>query len=60
MFTARAVLEADLLATAWTPAMYMSGRIDNFRGTAGVFLGDDTQAIPTIRNRRGERLGRDC
>ncbi len=50
LFTARAMLTADFdKATngADDAVDYMiSGRIDNFRGTDGVFLGDDTQASP--------------
>ena len=32
----------------------ISGRIDNFRGTDGVYLGADTVAMPTIRKAGGE------
>ena len=51
LFTARAMLTADFDKAsdgAVDPAVdYMiSGRIDNFRGTDGVYLGDDTQASP--------------
>ena len=51
LFTARAMLTAtfdkDSTGTNVDADDYMiSGRIDNFRGTDGVFLGDDTQASP--------------
>ena len=51
LFTARAMLTADFDKTSDgaddTAVDYMiSGRIDNFRGTDGVFLGDDTQRSP--------------
>ena len=50
LFTARAMLTADFdkATNGVNDAVdYMiSGRIDNFRGTDGVFLGDDTQASP--------------
>ena len=50
LFTADAMLTADFdKATNGVddPADYMiSGRIDNFRGTDGVFLGSDTEATP--------------
>ena len=50
LFTARAMLTADFDADmdgVDDDTEYMiSGRIDNFRGTDGVFLGDDTQRSP--------------
>ena len=51
LFTARATLTADFDKASDgiddNAVDYMiSGRIDNFRGTDGVFLGDDTQASP--------------
>ena len=50
LFTARAMLTADFDADMDgedDATEYMiSGRIDNFRGTDGVFLGDDTQRSP--------------
>jgi hypothetical protein len=51
LFTARAMLTAvfdgDMDGADDVNDDYrISGRIDNFRGTDGVFLGDDTQASP--------------
>ena len=51
LFTARAMLTANFdvnsNALGTDAGDYsISGRIDNFRGTDGVFLGDDTQASP--------------
>ena len=51
LFTARAMLTADFDKASNgeddEDVDYMiSGRIDNFRGTDGVYLGDDTQASP--------------
>ena len=59
LFTADATLTAhfdstsngtdDAADTDDTNDYSISGRIDNFRGTDGVFLGDDTQASPNDR-----------
>ena len=50
LFTARAMLtaafDADMDGVGDDTDYMISGRIDNFRGTDGVFLGDDTQASP--------------
>ena len=48
LFTARAMLEAvfDADGVVQDADQRISGRIDNFRGTDGVYLGDDTQASP--------------
>ena len=50
LFTARATLtaafDADMDGVVDAGEYSISGRIDNFRGTDGVFLGDDTQASP--------------
>ena len=50
LFTARAMLtakfDADMDGVDDTGEYTVSGRIDNFRGTDGVYLGDDTQADP--------------
>ena len=51
LFTARAMLTADFDkgsdgADVDEVDYTISGRIDNFRGTDGVYLGDDTQASP--------------
>ena len=50
MFTADAMLtakfDADSDGVDDTGEYSISGRIDNFRGTDGVFLGADTQAMP--------------
>ena len=52
MFTARAVLEADFGAA--DAAGTLSGRIDNFMNSAGVFLGSDTVATPNDPATGGE------
>ena len=52
MFTARAVLEADFGAD--NAAGMLSGRIDDFRNSAGVFLGSDTAANPNDPATGGE------
>ena len=59
LFTADAALTATFdknsTATNVDADDYMiSGRIDNFRGTNGVFLGDDTQASPNDPDAGGE------
>ena len=59
LFTARAMLTADFDkasdGTDQNTVDYMiSGRIDNFRGTDGVYLGDDTQADPNDPDAGGE------
>ncbi len=50
LFTARAMLTAvfdgDMDGADDATDYMISGRIDNFRGTDGVYLGDDTQASP--------------
>ena len=51
LFTARAMLTADFDKDSTgedvsADDFMISGRIDNFRGTDGVFLGDDTQLSP--------------
>ena len=52
--------KADGLWSMTAVDYMISGRIDNFRGTDGVYLGDDTQADPNDPHGRRERLGRRC
>ena len=58
LFTARATLtadfDADMDGVDDADEFMISGRIDNFRGTDGVFLGDDTQADPNDPDAGGE------
>ena len=58
MFTADAMLtatfDADNDGAPDTGEYSISGRIDNFRGTDGVFLGADTQATPNDPTAGGE------
>ena len=51
MFTARAVLEADFAAA--DPGT-LSGRIDNFANSAGIYLGTDTVRTPNDPATGGE------
>ena len=46
LFTATATLTANFDVPAPTPSNMISGRIHDFRGTNGVYLGADTAANP--------------
>ena len=54
LFTARATLMANFNVAGTANDNMLSGRIDNFRGTDGNFLGADTAAMPNDPDAGGE------
>ena len=64
LFTAEATLTANFDVNsdgdADTGDYSISGRIDNFRGTDGVFLGTIRRPIPTIRTPAERTTGSSC